>query len=433
MLSPEEDMEANALHRQGWTISAIARHLGHHRTTIRGYINGKQEPGKRKVTQAGAFDLFAEYTTARLKEDPHLWATALFDEIRNLGYSRSYQRFTHELRHRGLRPHCEPCDGVRGRVTIDIEHKPGDEIQWDFLQFPSPWAEGGLVHLLVGALSYSGKTRAFFSESEDQAHLLQGIDEVLRRFGGTARRWRFDRMSAVVTTKTGRVLPSFLAAAKYYGVCIDICPPRRGNRKGVVESRNHFIAQRWWRTAAVANPEEAQTSLDAFCVRVADAQPRFDSIVHAVAKRETLMTLPLAPFPATATADRTVNPMALVSYRGNRYAASPGLVDRHVVVRTRLDSDVLELVVDDGTVVATHRQASPGSGTVVRTPEQRRDLERAVLSSFNTDKPCRRKENRPPGMESLAAAVRLRAGLGDEGDAVVVDLAQYARVAEQTP
>ncbi|MFE8017920.1 hypothetical protein ACFU3O_34910 [Streptomyces antibioticus] len=35
MLTWEEDVDANALRRQGWSISAIARHLGHDRKTIR--------------------------------------------------------------------------------------------------------------------------------------------------------------------------------------------------------------------------------------------------------------------------------------------------------------------------------------------------------------------------------------------------------------
>jgi IS30 family transposase len=35
MLSLEEDVEAQALRDQGWTISAIARHLGRDRKTIR--------------------------------------------------------------------------------------------------------------------------------------------------------------------------------------------------------------------------------------------------------------------------------------------------------------------------------------------------------------------------------------------------------------
>jgi len=57
--------------------------------------------------------------------------------------------------------------------------------------------------------------------------------------------------------------------AKHYGVSVAACPPRRGNRKGVVEKINHTAAQRWWRTLAdELTAEEAQVSVDRFaCVR----------------------------------------------------------------------------------------------------------------------------------------------------------------------
>ncbi|WP_262418686.1 helix-turn-helix domain-containing protein [Streptomyces sp. SP2-10] len=45
MLTLEEDVDAHALRRQGWTISAIARHLGRDRKTIRAYLNGEITPG----------------------------------------------------------------------------------------------------------------------------------------------------------------------------------------------------------------------------------------------------------------------------------------------------------------------------------------------------------------------------------------------------
>jgi hypothetical protein len=43
---------------------------------------------------------------------------------------------------------------------------------------------------------------------------------------------------------------SFAQTAKHYAVSVALCPPRRGNRKGVVEKSNHIGAQRWWRTVA---------------------------------------------------------------------------------------------------------------------------------------------------------------------------------------
>jgi hypothetical protein len=71
------------------------------------------------------FDVFAGYCRERLVEDPHLWATTLFDEVLELGYDRSYPTFTRQLRVRGLRPACEPCRPAKGRPVAVIEHPPG--------------------------------------------------------------------------------------------------------------------------------------------------------------------------------------------------------------------------------------------------------------------------------------------------------------------
>jgi Putative ATPase subunit of terminase (gpP-like) len=62
----------HALARQGWTISAIARHLGRDRKTIRAYLRGDREAGIRAPAAADPFGPFAAYCAARLTEDPHL-------------------------------------------------------------------------------------------------------------------------------------------------------------------------------------------------------------------------------------------------------------------------------------------------------------------------------------------------------------------------
>ena len=48
MLTWEDDVDIHALRRQGWTISAIARHIGRDRKTVRDYLNGQRDPGVRK-------------------------------------------------------------------------------------------------------------------------------------------------------------------------------------------------------------------------------------------------------------------------------------------------------------------------------------------------------------------------------------------------
>ncbi|MBJ7600478.1 hypothetical protein [Candidatus Nephthysia bennettiae] len=111
---------------------------------------------------------------------------------------------------------CARCARLsRSRATIEIEHEPGAETQWDWVELPTPW--GDELHLLQGRLPFSGQTRGVFAESEDEAHLVEAIDGVLRRLGGTARRWRIDRMATAVEPKTGRLQPAFAAVARYYG------------------------------------------------------------------------------------------------------------------------------------------------------------------------------------------------------------------------
>jgi len=49
MLTREDDIDVHALRRQGWTISAIARHLGDDRKTVRAHLNGRafERPASR--------------------------------------------------------------------------------------------------------------------------------------------------------------------------------------------------------------------------------------------------------------------------------------------------------------------------------------------------------------------------------------------------
>ena len=189
MLAQEEYVEVHALRRRGWSISAIARHLGRDRKTVRAHLAGERVPGRRRPTEPDPFDTVEAYVRQRLADDPHLWATALFDEVTGLGYGQSYPTFVRKIRDRGLRPSCGACAGTRGRPTVVIDHPPAEECQWDWVELrDTPW--GSTVSVLVGVLSHSGKFRAWISSCQDQAHLVEGIDAVLRRFGGTARRWR---------------------------------------------------------------------------------------------------------------------------------------------------------------------------------------------------------------------------------------------------
>lgn len=105
---------------------------------------------------------------------------------------------------------------------------------------------------------------------------------------------------------------SFAGVAKHYGVAVTVCPPRAGNRKGVVEKANQTAAQRWWRTVPDdVTVEQAPTRLDEFCRLRSDTRPRRTAAgrttVAALADTEALTPLPTASYPAILTESRTAS------------------------------------------------------------------------------------------------------------------------------
>jgi transposase len=437
MLTWEDDVEVHALRKRGWSISAIARHLGRDRKTVRAYLNGQRVPGVRKCA-VDPFEPFAEYVRARLVEDPHLWALSLFDQLQPLGFGLSYPSLTRLIRQQKLRPACPACAGATGRVNAIIEHPPGEETQWDWLELPDPptgWGWGKTAHLLVGSLAHSGRWRGVLSPSMDQPHLVDALDRISRALGGVTRAWRFDRMATVCHPDTGRITATFAGVAKHYGVTVSICPPRSGHRKGVVEKINHTAAQRWWRTLAdQLTVEQAQNDLDRFASVRGDTRIRATAdgkaSVATVAAAEPLRPIPPIPYPVVITETRAVSRQALVAYRGNRYSVPPELAGAQVCVSRLVGGHHLDIATTSGIVVARHRLAGDGAGVVVRDHGHVHALEAAAMTAASTGRPHRRKERIPPGPQAKAAADALR-GDPTRTPSTVIDLAAYEAAAHR--
>ena len=301
MLTWEDDVEVHALHKRGWSISAIARHTGFDRKTIRGYLSGERTPGVRARPSPDPFEPFVEYVTARLREDPHLWARTLLDELEELGFPLSYPSLTRNIRQRV----------VCGRTARPAGQRPiGSTRSFRTSRGTKPSGTGWICRIhrprgggVAWRICWSARWRIRASgaagcrRATDQPHLVEGLDRVTRALGGVTLTWRFDRMATVCDPGTGRITASFAGVAKHYSVAVAVCPPRSGNRKGVVEKANLTAAQRWWRTLPDdVTAEQAQADLDRFAVRRGDTRVRVTaegrSTVAAVADTE-----PLAPFP----------------------------------------------------------------------------------------------------------------------------------------
>ena len=81
------------LHRQGLSVSAIARRTGRDPKTIRKYIERGLEPpayGPRQVGRPNKIAPYLDYLRERIAAFPELTATRLTREIRERGYTGAY-------------------------------------------------------------------------------------------------------------------------------------------------------------------------------------------------------------------------------------------------------------------------------------------------------------------------------------------------------
>jgi transposase len=61
MLTQEDEVEIYALHARGWSVSAIARHTGRDRKTVRNYLHGGR-PGREPGPSC--LEPFSDYVAA---------------------------------------------------------------------------------------------------------------------------------------------------------------------------------------------------------------------------------------------------------------------------------------------------------------------------------------------------------------------------------
>ncbi|WP_344442425.1 Mu transposase domain-containing protein [Kitasatospora nipponensis] len=396
----EEYEEACALRSQGWSVSAIGRHLGRDRKTVRSYLSGQRIAGTRAPAH-NEYLRYASYCQQRLNDDPHLQATVLHAEIVRLGYSGGYSTFTRAVRGHLIRPRCQLCQDDFGYSAVG-GHPATEDVRFDWLELPAApahWHCGGRAHVLLASLTRSGRWRGTLTESRELPQFVEAMDQAMRCLGGTGRRWVFDRLPPVCSARSGRLTAAFTDVARYYGTTIAI---RAKDELNDLDEAHRSLTQHWWRTVPDSiDAQAAQASLDQF------AQRAEERTLQGHAPR-LLLTLPPRPFPARICTRRTVTSQGLVNFRGNHYAVPADLAGAVVEVRQRLDELHLSITTTGGAVIARHHLAPRGADLTVAGPCLIATVERKARPI----RPARRRcpagaSPRPYSREALAEAAAL--------------------------
>ena len=250
-------------------------------------------------------------------------ATVLLRELVDAGFDRSYPTLVRELRRLELRPVCLVCQHRRGRaVTVEIEHPPGEEIQWDWLELDRHALGRAGVRARRGAVALGPLPRRVL-RADDLRAPRRGDAPGARRAGrhaaGLADRSdghdrdprdrpvdRRRRAGGQALRRRDHGLPAAARAAQ-------------GRRRGRDQVPDPLLvaqrarSRRWPRRSArwTAGASRSPTSAERPAGRSASSAPA-----------EPLRALPAAAYPALIAVERKASRSALVAFEGNRYSVA---------------------------------------------------------------------------------------------------------------
>lgn len=344
------------LHRQGMSVSAIARKLDLDRKTVRKYISRGLEPpvyGPR-APRPTKVEPYIPFLADRIRAFPGLSGTRLWREVRDLGYAGGYTAVKDALRE--LRP------PRRTHFEHRFETGPGDQAQVDFAQFKTAFASDPdhivTLWLFTMVLGHSRYLWGRFFWHQDLLTVLRAHVLAFTAFGGVPGELLYDRMKTAVLNEVsdGIIYNARLQSlARHYGFTPRACAAYRAKTKGKVERPYRYIRQDFFLGRIFRDLEDLNRQFDDWQRQVAN-QRRHGTTHRPIAtafatEQSSLIPLPALPFNAVMSLERRLSRDGMVSVNGNEYSVPDGVRGRSVEVRVSL-SDVQ--IYAEGALVAMH-------------------------------------------------------------------------------
>ena len=352
--------------RDGMSLHQIAKRTGISRNTIRKWVRAPKpdNPPKYKrrdtPTKLGPY---IEFLQKALKADSlrprknRRSAWALFEQIKDLGYTGCYSRVTDFVRG------WHENDGPKSKAFVPLQFAFGEAFQFD-------WSEEGLIvggiyrRLQVAHMKLCASRAFWLVAYPTQAHemLFDAHAKAFAALGGVPRRGIYDNMKTAVDKVRrgkGRIINTrFAVMCSHYLFDPDFCNVASGWEKGVVEKNVQDCRRRIWLEAQqriFGSLVELNLWLGQRCRELWNELPHPEYRGFTIAEmleqeRVELMPCPV-PFDGYVEKLSRVTSTCLVAVDRNRYSVPCEFVGRWVSCRIYPGQIV---VVANDTVVATH-------------------------------------------------------------------------------
>ncbi len=350
------------LHRQGLSVSAIARQTGLDRKTVRRYVERGLEPPAYQPRPAGPTKVspFQAYLRERVAAYPELTASRLHRELRELGYDGGYTAVKDFLR--SIRPRSAAGFEVR------FETSPGRQAQVDFAHFRTVFTDEPAVERVVWlfslVLGHSRMLWGRFVPRQDMQTVLRCHAAAFEALGGAPGEILYDRMKTVVDREAPQDGPegghivynrTLVEFARHYGYLPKACKAYRAKTKGKVERPFHYIREDFFLGRSFRNRDDLNDQFRQWLDQVANvrmhATTRRVVSEHFAEERPSLQRLPAGPFQAVLRLERRITKDGMVSVDGNLYSV-PNTTRRRPVEVHSTANEVR--ILEEDQVIAVH-------------------------------------------------------------------------------
>ena len=344
------------LHRQGMSVSAIARQVGLDRKTVRRYIARGLEPPAYQPRPAQPTRLapFEPYLRERVRAFPTLTGQRLLREIRERGYLGGYTAVTDFLR--AVRPATVSAFERR------FETPPGRQAQVDFAYFRTTFTDEPstprVVWLFSLVLGHSRMLWGRFVAHQDLDTVLRCHTAAFEALGGVPAEILYDRMKTAVLGEVAEGVidnEKLLGFARHYGFLPKACRPYRAQTKGKVERPFRSIREDFFLARSFRDLDDLNAQFRRWLDSVANARRHATTgrvvAAHFAEEQPALHPLPAGPYAAVLRLERRISRDGMVSLDGNLYSVPDSTRRRSVEVQVLTDE---VRIFEDQHLIATH-------------------------------------------------------------------------------
>lgn len=331
MINRRTVLEILQLEEQGFSKRSIARQLQLDRQTVAKYLKNNKPVHTERQAKNSKLDPYREMIGDMVAACPDIKAPVVLQRIRKKGFNGKITIVRSLLRQlRGQR--------AQRQAFIRFESEPGEQLQIDWGHFPSLnyGSSRRKLYALAVVEGYSRMLYVYFSHSQKQEYLHQGLLEAFSYFGGSPREIVVDNMLTAVTERVGTVIrfnEAFLEFLYKFGILPHACTIRAPHEKGKVENAIKYLRTNFWPMREFTGLGDVQEQVRHWLDTVANVRKHATTLQRPVDRLQNLQSLP-DPLPdCRHTASLKVHKDFGVRFDTNIYSVPPWAIGKQVTLK----------------------------------------------------------------------------------------------------